>query len=566
MTRALLSRGRTAATAVAVVALVPAAHAGAATLTVTTTDQSSASECGLNDAISSANDNDDHGACLATGTYGDDTINITATGTINLSGSLTPITTNVDINGPGAGQLDIHRDSGGDYRVLSVTGGGDAQISGVTISNGRLTTLGAMGAGIHNAGFLLLEDSVVRDSQVSVLENVGSPSAGGGGIFNSGSLTVRRSTITNNFASSYQFAPSGTTSSEATGGGIYNNGNLFVERSTIDNNNIYAQVANNDPGTTATAGGGGMVNYGPNATVRTSTVSGNRTQALAPGSPSTAPLTTQGAGIDNLGTITLASDTIAFNTADSSASLSFHGSASLSAQGTETVTNTILWGGVSPNCDSSVNTDGGFNLEAGASTCSGLESALHSDPLLTGLAENGGPTRTHGLSPGSPAIDAGSSGGDTTDQRAKTRPVDIAGVANADDGADIGALEAQDSDGDGRIDEGDGCPAIPGTPEGGGCPISEGSVTIKYSKHKKRFKGVVSTPGFACSAGRGVDLYLKQKGDDKLVRQTITDPDSTWAIDKRGRKGKSYYARIGDAFRQDVAACNEATSPTIKIR
>ena len=559
-------RGFGASVVAACLAALAPAGAGAATLTVDTTDELSPTNCSLNEAITSAN-LDSNAGCVASGTYGNDTIDITATGTINLTGTVTSITSNIDINGPGASQLDIHRQSGGDYRVLNVTGAGDAQVSGVTVSNGRLTALGHAGAGIQNAGFLVLEDSVVRDSQVSVAEDVGSPSAGGGGIFNSGSLTIRRSTITNNAVSSYQFAPSGTTSSEATGAGIYNNGNLLVERSTIDNNNVFAQLASNDPGASASAGGGGMVNYGPNATVRVSTISGNRTNASAPGPPSAPTLTTQGAGIYNLGTITLASDTIAFNTADSSTNLSSHGSASLSAQGTETVTNSILWGGASPNCDGSVNTDGGFNLDAGASTCQGLEAALHSDPQLTGgLAENGGPTRTHALSPTSPALDAGSSGGDTTDQRAKTRPIDIAGVTNAGDGADIGAVEAQDSDGDGSIDEGDGCPAIPGSPGGAGCPISEGSVTIKYSKHKKRFKGVVSTPGFACSAGRGVDLYLKQHGDDKLVRQTITDPDSTWAIDKRGRKGKSYYARIGDAFRQNVASCKEATSPTIKIR
>ena len=554
------------AAAACVVSLAPAA-AGAATLTVDTTDELSPTNCSLNEAITSANLDSDTG-CVASGTYGNDTIDITATGTINLTGTVTSITSNIDINGPGAGQLDIHRQNGsGDYRVLNVTGAGDAQVSGVTISNGRLTTLGHAGAGIQNAGLLVLEDSVVRDSQVSVTEDAGNASAGGGGIFNSGSLTIRRSTVTNNVASSYQFAPSGTTSTEATGAGIYNNGNLLVERSTIDSNNVFAQLASTDAGASAAAGGGGIANYGPNTAVRVSTISGNRTHALSPGPPTSATLTPQGAGIFNLGTIVLASDTVAFNTADSSASLSFHGSASLSAQGIETVTNSILWGGVSPNCDGSVNTNGGFNLDAGASTCSGLESALHSDPQLTGgLAANGGPTHTYALSSTSPAIDAGSSGGETTDQRGKTRPVDLAGFANAGDGGDIGALEAQDSDGDGVPDDGDGCPTTPGAPGGGGCPISEGSLTLKYSKRKKLFKGLVSTPGYACFGGRGVDLYRKQAGDDALIAQVGTEPDGTYRIDKRGRRGKSYYAQITDAFRQNVAFCEEATSPTIKIR
>src|SRR5438045_8503037 len=52
----------------------------------------------------------------------------------------------------------------------------------------------------------------------------------------------------------------------------------------------------------------------------------------------------------------------------------------------------------------------------------------NTDPLLGPLADNGGPTRTHALLPGSPAINAGnSSGAPATDQRGAGRvgPVDI---------------------------------------------------------------------------------------------------------------------------------------------
>jgi CSLREA domain-containing protein len=61
------------------------------------------------------------------------------------------------------------------------------------------------------------------------------------------------------------------------------------------------------------------------------------------------------------------------------------------------------------------------------------------------LANNGGPTPTHELLPGSIAIDAGHSSGASTDQRGETRPCDLASVANATggDGADIGAFEVQ---------------------------------------------------------------------------------------------------------------------------
>jgi hypothetical protein len=65
------------------------------------------------------------------------------------------------------------------------------------------------------------------------------------------------------------------------------------------------------------------------------------------------------------------------------------------------------------------------------------------DPLLGPLQDNGGPTWTHALLPGSPAIDAGSSGGLNTDQRGAPRPYDVPGIPNAADGSDIGAFEYQ---------------------------------------------------------------------------------------------------------------------------
>jgi len=61
--------------------------------------------------------------------------------------------------------------------------------------------------------------------------------------------------------------------------------------------------------------------------------------------------------------------------------------------------------------------------------------------LLGPLQNNGGPTDTHALLPGSPAIDTGISGGPNTDQRGFPRPIDLPSVPNAADGSDIGAYE-----------------------------------------------------------------------------------------------------------------------------
>ena len=98
------------------------------------------------------------------------------------------------------------------------------------------------------------------------------------------------------------------------------------------------------------------------------------------------------------------------------------------------------------SCFGTVN-DGGYNLDSG-NTC-GFSTNNNSlsgvDPMLGDLADNGGPTMTHALLEGSPAIDQGNSfGATTTDQRGKPRPIDFDASSIAPgDGSDIGAFERQ---------------------------------------------------------------------------------------------------------------------------
>ncbi|MEM9317198.1 MAG: choice-of-anchor Q domain-containing protein, partial [Pseudomonadota bacterium] len=75
------------------------------------------------------------------------------------------------------------------------------------------------------------------------------------------------------------------------------------------------------------------------------------------------------------------------------------------------------------------------------------------NPGLNPLGDNGGPQFTMSLQSTSPAIDSGSCPTESVDQRGlgnnltpPTRAVDIAAVANADDGCDIGAFESGASD------------------------------------------------------------------------------------------------------------------------
>ena len=79
--------------------------------------------------------------------------------------------------------------------------------------------------------------------------------------------------------------------------------------------------------------------------------------------------------------------------------------------------------------------DGGHNLSSdGTCAFSATGSLNDTDPMIGPLTDNGGPTLTMALLPGSPAIDAGdSAAAPPTDQRGFPRP---AGAA-----ADIGAYE-----------------------------------------------------------------------------------------------------------------------------
>ena len=72
----------------------------------------------------------------ANGTPGDDTITVEASGTIQLAGALPGLVSNIDLQGPGADQLTVRRDTGGTYGIFTVGGGATVTLSGLTITNG----------------------------------------------------------------------------------------------------------------------------------------------------------------------------------------------------------------------------------------------------------------------------------------------------------------------------------------------------------------------------------------------------------------------------------------------
>jgi CSLREA domain-containing protein len=196
-------------------------------LTVTTTadhddNACTAADCTLREAIIAANEAGGGTISFAPG----------VTGTILLEGVLPVLSSNLDLEGPGPGLLEVRRNGGGDYRVFTITSGTsqgpDVRITGLTISNGQ-------------APFLMF------------------PNDSGGGILNDrGRLFVRNCALNGN----HTFA-----SGSDTGGGILNfEGLLIVEDCTLAGNQ-------------ATNGGGiGNVRLTPGlgqVAIRRSTLSGN---------------------------------------------------------------------------------------------------------------------------------------------------------------------------------------------------------------------------------------------------------------------------------------------------
>jgi hypothetical protein len=140
-------------------------------------------------------------------------------------------------------------------------------------------------------------------------------------------------------------------------------------------------------------------------------------------------------------------------------------------ESTADVGRSILAGDSASDCTSTV-VSLGRNLFGSQAFCTitgdTASDLVGADPLLAPLEDNGGPTSTHALLPGSPAIDAGADACvDETgapllaDQRRMTRPLDGDGDGVAE--CDAGAFEADsDSDGDTLGDQSDCDPADAG--------------------------------------------------------------------------------------------------------
>jgi uncharacterized repeat protein (TIGR02543 family) len=439
------------------------------------------------------------------------------TGTIILTSGEIEIKGRITINGPGQNVLVISGNK--TSRVFNVSSLG-ATIRRLTIKEGNASDVGAginntgyltlsnltlsnnvndsgSGGGIFNFGYLILSDVTLSDNKAAL----------GGGIWNNGSLTVTHSTfsgndaffrngggIYNNSSQPLIISDSIFTGNHAYehGGGIFNSqGTLTVINSVFSNNRVDdpegggGGIANSNNGTiewtccgiltvthstfsgNESAYGGGIYSSSSyTLTVTNSTLSGNITKQY-------------GGGILAQGTTILTNSTVTGNIA-----IRGGGGIQNYVASTLTLNNSIvagnialigkeIYGGYSAESSSNLFGENGVSGVDGATPSPSEIIAGPLSSVIGPLADNGGPTQTHALVAGSPAINAGNNSliptGITTDQRGDGFPRIVGGTV------DIGAVEGT---GGGRtihsltvITAGTGSGEVTSSPSGIDCGI-----------------------------------------------------------------------------------------------
>ena len=345
---------------------------------------------------------------------------------------------NASIHG---GSIDTnHVPAGGGGAGLYSTG--IAELIGVAVTNNN-TSASGQGGGIYSTGALSIYQCNISANQCG----------SGGGIFTSArptgtsTLALVDSTIVGNSAQGLTFPVAG-------GGGIFID--VQTDLSTGRSGSNTATISGCTISGNSTRNSGGGIHNAGGVILANSTISGNQV----------APLngTAVGGGIYVVGnrTTNLSNCTIAFNTASSGggilADANDNGLPSANLLGNTLIALNTASAGTDL---SGTFVSAGYNFigSFSSATASGFTNGTKGDivggsgagainPLLNPLADNGGPTRTHALQAGSPAIDKGNSAFDiTTDQRGAPRFNDIAAVSNLIGGnaSDIGAFEFTDS-------------------------------------------------------------------------------------------------------------------------
>lgn len=484
-----------------------------------TNDSVCNSDCSLREALSSA-------------AYGD-TVTFDAGlsgGTIHLDSPLT-LYKNVTIDGsalavPITISGDSNNDGTADVRTFIINSEIVAFLHNLTITMGKDDSLGNYHYGsLYNYGTLTLSNSTFTSNTGGIYNNGGTliitnstisnnttTNSNGGGIHNAGGvLTVTSSTISGNRASQMSYGQ---------GGGIYNgHGILVIANSTFSGNS-------------ATMRGGGVYNGGT-LSITNSTFSAN--EAVYSGG---------GALYNDNAVLTITNSTLSGN----STPFSYEGTGIINRAGTLNFSNSII-------VDTDVSRIDCYNTGTIGTNINNLvedgscSASLSGDPSLGALADNGGPTQTMALLPGSPAIDAGddtvcaSAPVNNLDQRGEVRPqgmhCDI-GAYEADEGTNAPwntFLGGGDDDKSyGMVGDGDGNNYVLGVSSASwGNPVRPYSMGSDVYVAKVDGTGAISWNTFLGGAGWDVDGGITV--DDAGNIYVIGYGDATWGSPQQAYSG-----------------------------
>ena len=325
-------------------------------------------------------------------------------GPITLTSGQLSIAKNLTITGPG-----ITVSGNNASRVFNVSSGHTVRMSGLTIANGNAGA--SEGGGILNSGTLSLTSCVINGNSAG--------NSNGGGILNKGTLTLASCTIAGNSAGN--------------GGGVLSHpgSSLVVSKSVFMRN---------------TAAFGAALEYlSANQAVLTDvTVSGNTTTGQ-----STGAIEAQGSGQIRLEYCTVTGNANTAGAGNGGGVSAIFDPSRVEYRGTIVSGNTnpqfiATAGGTLASLGHNLSRDaaGGDGTIGPGGFLNFTGDIRNTDPRLGRLTSNGGPTLTHMLLPGSPAIDAGDKiNHPSTDQRGATRPG--ASGCNGANVPDIGAVELQ---------------------------------------------------------------------------------------------------------------------------
>jgi predicted outer membrane repeat protein len=292
---------------------------------------------------------------------------------------------------------------------VGYTGGGGVNNSGTLTVNNSLfhSNTASSGGAILNTGMAIISNTNFNGNSPFFFGH----SASCGAIDNRGRMTITASTFLNNYANNNFTA----------GGAICNGRILAITGSTFSSN---LSLGNNG------GYGGAIYTYAGTLTVTNSTFSAN------------SATTSGGAIYSQGGTVKISNSTFGDNPE------SIGGGGALSnARGSVLIQNSIVANSANGGNCAGMITSHGYNLSSDA-TCDfdSIGDLNNTNPKLGPLQNNGGPTWTMGLKPGSPAIDAGNPHG-CTDGQGHLLKTDQRGMPRHDKedttGCDIGAYERQ---------------------------------------------------------------------------------------------------------------------------